>query len=126
MLLPELRFSAQQVYGTANSLLGPQYGFGEGITSTGMPQESQNWDAAFGSLYLVGFNWNIFSFGHLKNNIELSKSEYKLRLAELEQEKFNHQIKVAGAYFNLLAIQQVVEVQKKNVERAEEIGRAHV
>lgn len=119
MLLPELKFSAQQVYGTANSVLGPQYGFGEGMTSTSMPQESQNWDAAFGALYLVNFNWNIFSFGHLKNNIELSKSEYKLRLAELEQEKFNHQIKVAGAYFNLLAIQQVVEVQKKNVERAE-------
>ena len=37
-LLPDLKFSAQQVYGTANSLIGPQYGFGEGMTSTGMPQ----------------------------------------------------------------------------------------
>lgn len=119
MLLPEIKFSGQQTYGTANSVLGPQYGFGEGMTSTAMPQESQNWDAAFGALYLVNFNWNIFSFGHLKNNIDLSKSEYRLRQAELQQEKFNHQIKVAGAYFNLLAIQQVVEVQKKNVERAD-------
>lgn len=119
MFLPEIKASAQQVYGTANSVLGPQYGFGEGITSTAMPQESQNWDAAFGALYLINFNWNVFSFGQLKNNIELSKSEYRRSVAELQQEKFNHQIKVAGAYFNLLAIQQVVEVQRKNVERVE-------
>ena len=70
-------------------------------------------------MYLVNFNWNIFSFGHLKNNIELSKTEFRHSLAGLQQEIFNHQIKVAGAYFNLLAIQQVVEVQHKNVERAE-------
>ena len=118
-LLPDLKFSAQQVYGTANSLIGPQYGFGEGMTSTGMPQESQNRDAAFGALYLLNFNCNIFSFGQISNNINLAKSEYKLRQSELNQEIFNYQIKVAGAYFNLLAVQQVVEVQKKNVERAE-------
>src|SRR5436305_5499688 len=49
--LPNFNVSAQQVYGTANGQLGPQYGFGGlGVSSSGLPLPEQNWNAAFGAL----------------------------------------------------------------------------
>ncbi|TXH59691.1 MAG: TolC family protein, partial [Bacteroidia bacterium] len=39
--------------------------------------------------------------------------------ADLEQEIFQHQIKVSAAYLNLLASQRIKYVQEKNLERAE-------
>ena len=118
MLLPDIKFSAQQVYGTANAWHGPQYSFGEGMTTTSMPQDKQNWEAAFGSLYMAGFNWTLYSFGQTKNNIRFAESEYELRQSELEQEKFKHQIQVSATYFNLLAMQQLVKIQERNIDRA--------
>lgn len=124
MLLPELRLSAQQTYGTANAWHGPQYGFGEGITSTSMPQSKQSWEAAFGSLYMVGLNWNIYSFGAVRNNIRLSQITHKLKEAELEEAKYLHQVKISAVYLNLLAMQQLFKVQQRNVDRAEAIHLA--
>lgn len=118
LYMPDFTLSAQQFYGTANSLHGPQYGFGEGITSMGAPQSAQNWDAAFSSLYLANFNWNIYSFGARRGSVKLTKNRAELADAELEQEIFQHQIKIASAYLNLLAIREIVKVQTVNVERS--------
>ena len=118
--LPELKLSAQQSYGTINAQNGPMYGFGGlGVASTSMPLAENNWNAAFGSLYLANVNWEFFTFGQTKNKIELAKVNSSQRAADLEQEKFQHQIKVIGAYLNLLAVQRMVHVQKENVNRAE-------
>lgn len=118
LYMPEITLSAQQFYGTANGLNGPQYGFGEGITSVGAPQPSQNWDAAFSSLYLANFNWNVYSFGARRGSVKLSKQKSELANADLSQEIFEHQIKIASAYFNLLAMREIVKVQHENVERS--------
>lgn len=117
---PELKLSAQQSYGTINAQNGPMYGFGGlGVASTSMPLPENNWNAAFGSLYLANINWEFFTFGQTKNKIQLAQIGNKQRSTDLEQEQFQHQIKVAGAYLNLLAIQRMIYVQEQNVERAE-------
>ncbi|MGL5682355.1 MAG: TolC family protein [Marinifilaceae bacterium] len=121
LYLPDMTISAQQYYGTANALHGPQYGFGEGITSTGMPQMDQNWDAAFSSLYLTNFNWNVYAFGTRRNSVKLAKYKMKLAEANLDQEVFEHQVKIASAYLNLTAIVEIIKVQQENVYRAEEL-----
>ena len=118
LYLPEMTVSTQQFYGTANTLHGAQYNFGEGISSMGAPNSSQNWDAAFSSLYLTNFNWNIFSFGATKNTVSLHKNKLQLAEAELKQEIFQHQIKIASAYLNLAAIREIIKVQRNNIERA--------
>ncbi|HMI05217.1 MAG TPA: TolC family protein, partial [Pedobacter sp.] len=52
-LLPNLNLSAQQDYGTINGQNGPAYGLGGlGVASSGPSFEKQNWNAAFGGLYL--------------------------------------------------------------------------
>lgn len=118
--LPDFKISAQQSYGTINAQNGPMYGFGSlGVASTSMPLPEQNWNAAFGSLYLANVNWEFFTFGQIKNNIQLARSDVYRKQTALEQEQFQHQIRVTATYLNLLAVQRMVYVQKRNIERAE-------
>ncbi|MFC3160179.1 hypothetical protein ACFOEQ_18415 [Chryseobacterium arachidis] len=56
--LPNLNISLQQDFGTVNGQNGPLYGFGGyGVASSGLPLPEQNWNAAFGALYLANVNW---------------------------------------------------------------------
>lgn len=117
--LPDVTLLAQQNYGTINAQNGPLYSNGGlGAASTSMPLAEQNWNAAFGSLYLANINWDIFTFGRIKNQVQVARANESVQNMDLAQEVFNHQIKVAGAYFNLLASQRIKHVQEKNLERA--------
>lgn len=118
--LPDFTVLAQQSFGTINAQNGPMYGYGGlGSAATSMPLAEQNWNAAFGSLYLANVNWNLFTFGRIKNQVQLARVEEKQATTDLEQEKFQHQVKVGAAYFNLFASQRIKFVQEKNLERAQ-------
>jgi len=117
--LPNVTLSAQQDYGTVNGQNGPLYGFGGyGVASSGLPLPQQNWNAAFGALYLVNVNWEVFSFGRIRERINLSKAESERSAKDLDQETFQQKIKIAAAYLNLLASQRLIVSQEKNLERA--------
>lgn len=118
--LPNLNLSAQQDYGTVNGQNGPLYGFGGlGVASSGLPLPEQNWNSAFGALYLVNMNWDFFTFGKTKERINLSKIDVQAKERDLQQEKFQQQIKISAAYLNLLASQRLLISQQKNLSRAE-------
>lgn len=118
--LPNLVLSAQQDYGTVNGQNGPLYGFGGyGVASSGLPLPNQNWNAAFGSLYLANVNWEFFSFGKAKERIKVAKEVAQRDNMDLQQELFNHQVKVSAAYLNLLAAQKLTLSYKKNLLRAD-------
>ncbi|WP_343584201.1 TolC family protein [Flavobacterium sp.] len=118
--LPNLNLSAQQDYGTVNGQNGPLYGFGGlGVASSGLPLPEQNWNSAFGALYLVNMNWDFFTFGKTQEKINLSKIDVQTKEKDLQQEKFQQEIKISAAYLNLLASQRLVISQQKNLDRAE-------
>lgn len=118
--LPNLNLSAQQDYGTVNGQNGPLYGFGGlGVASSGLPLPEQNWNAAFGALYLVNMNWDFFTFGKIQEKINLAKVDVQIKEKDLNQEKFQQQIKISSAYLNLLASQRLLISQQKNLSRAE-------
>jgi len=110
---------AQQSFGTINVQHGPMYAHG-GLASaaTSMPLAEQNWNAAFGSLYFANVNWNIFTFGRIKNEVVLAGKKEKTAQADVQQEIFQQQVKTGAAYLNLLASQRLKYVQQKNAERA--------
>ena len=117
--IPNLVLSAQQDYGTVNGQNGPLYGFGGyGVASSGLPLSQQNWNAAFGALYLVNMNWDVFTFGRVRERIKIAQAGYAQSQNDLEQEQFQHQIKVIAAYLNLLAAQRITLSQQKNLDRA--------
>lgn len=117
--LPDLNLAAQQSFGTINAQHGPLYAFGGlSAASTSMPAPEQNWNAAFGSLYFANVNWNFFTFGKIKNQVNVANADNEISKADVEQEIFQQQVKVSAAYFNLLAAQRLKFVQEKNLERA--------
>ncbi|MBE7173439.1 MAG: TolC family protein [Williamsia sp.] len=117
--LPDLSLSVQQDYGTINGQSGPLYGFrGLGVSSGGPSMESQNWTGAFGALYLANFNWDFYSFGRVRERVRISKATLARDELDLEQEQFQHQVRVATAYLNLLAAQRLTRSQQNNLERA--------
>jgi len=125
--LPDLNVSAQQDYGTVNSQFGPSYGYrGFSVSSSGPALANQNWNAAFGSLYLANINWDFFSFGKAREKIKVAQSILNRDQADLAQEQFQHEIRVATAYLNLLAAQQLSNTQQKNLDRAIELSRVVV
>jgi outer membrane protein TolC len=117
--LPDLSISAQQDYGSVNGQNGVLYGYrGLSTGSSGPALSAQNWNAAFGGLYLANINWDFFSFGKAKLKIRVSKSVLARDSNDLSQEQFQQKIKVAAAYLNLLAAQRLYLSQLHNLDRA--------
>lgn len=124
--LPNLSISAQQDYGTVNSQFGPLYGFnGLGVASSG-PVGNQSWKAGFGSLYLSNASWDFFAFGRAVEKVKVQKSAVSRDETDLVQEQFQHEIRVAGSYLNLLAAQQLSKAQQDNLNRAIDLQKVVV
>lgn len=117
--LPNLSLSAQNDYGTINGQNGPSYGLGGlAVASSGPALDKQNWNAAFGSLYLANVNWDFFTFGRIKEKIKVAQTVLNRDKKDLEQERFQQEIRVSAAYLNLLAAQRLTLSQRRNLERA--------
>ncbi len=118
--LPDVTASIQQAYGTINGQYGAigSFGGGSGISSSGPLYTNQNWNSAFGSIYLINTNWEFISFGRLQSKINLANKQLMLDSANLTQEKFVQSVKIAGAYLNLLIAQRFVQNAQSNVDRA--------
>jgi outer membrane protein TolC len=117
--LPNIIVSGQQDYGTVNGQNGPLYGYGYAVASSGIPQASQNWDAAFGSLYLTNMNWDFFAFGRARERVKAAQSYVIRDSYDRDQEMFEQEVKVASAYLNLLAAQRLVRTATYNLSRAD-------
>jgi outer membrane protein TolC len=117
--LPNFSLAAQQAYGTANGQFGPVIPIGGlNAASSGPPFLTQNWNSAFGGLYLANISWDFFSFGRVRENVRVAEAQVLQESTDLEQEKFQLQVRVSGAYLNLLAAQRIKISQQKNLDRA--------
>jgi outer membrane protein TolC len=117
--LPNVVASVQQNYGTINGQFGPMGAVGVlGVSSAGPVTSSQNWNAAFGALYLINTNWEVFTFGRLRSKISLATAQVHKDSADLVQEQFVHSVKISGAYLNLLTAQKLVQNAQANLSRA--------
>jgi outer membrane protein TolC len=125
--LPDVNLSAQQAYGTINSQLGPIYGYrGFSVASSGPIGANQSWNAAFGSLYLSNISWDFFAFGRASEKVKVQKQTVSRDETDLMQEQFQHQVRVAGTYLNLLAAQQLSKAQEDNLKRAVDLQKVVV
>jgi outer membrane protein TolC len=117
--LPNVLASIQQDYGTVNGQFGPLSPYGAaGTSSSGPPYISQNWTAAFGSVYVLNTNWEVFSFGRLQSRIDYSLSQLSNDSADVTQEQFIQIVKISGAYLDLLVAQTLYQSALANLERA--------
>lgn len=125
--LPDVSISGQQDYGTINGQNGPLFGYhGLSVASSGPALGKQNWNAAFGGLYLANINWDFFTFGRSVEKVKVQKTVVSRDETDLAQEQFQHQVRVAGTYLNLLAAQQLVKAQQDNLDRSLDLQRVVV
>ena len=118
--LPNFTLAAQQDYGTVNGQTGPLAPLGAGlnVASSGPTLPNQNWNAAFGALYLSNINWDFYTFGRIRGRVNVSKATLERDQNDLNQEIFQHEIRVSAAYLNLLAAQRLTKSWQKNLERS--------
>jgi len=122
--LPDVNISAQQDYGTVNGQNGPLFGYkGLAVASAGPALPNQNWAAGFGALYVTNVNWDFFSFGKAKEKIKVQNSVVTRDENDLVQEQFQHQIRVASTYLNLLVAQQLSKAEGDNLTRATDLQK---
>ncbi|MBZ4188526.1 TolC family protein [Niabella beijingensis] len=122
--LPNINFGVQQDYGTINGTNGPLYGFGGLATaSSGPALATQNWNAAFGALYLTNVNWEFFAFGKYRERVKVAQQVWQRDTKDLAQELFEHKVRVAAAYLTLVAGHQITKSYEKNLSRADSIRR---
>ena len=116
--LPNILTSIQQSFGTVNGQFGPSAAYGaSGTSSSGPVGSSQSWSAAFGGVYVLNTNWEVFSFGRLKSRIDYSISQVNKDSADFVQEQFIQGVKIAGVYLNLLVAQTLLKSAYANLER---------
>lgn len=118
--LPNVIAAMQQNYGTVNGQYGPLSALGAlGASSSGPAYSSQSWNSAFGAAYIVGTNWEVFSFGRLNAKIVLSEAQVKKDSADLAQEEFIQSAKISGTYLDLLIARKLIENAKSNLSRTQ-------
>jgi len=120
--LPNIIGSIQQNYGTVNDQFGPGAPIGVlGVASAGPVYSQQNWNAAFGGLYILSTTWEAFTFGRIRSRVQLATVQERQNSADLDQEQFIQRVKISSAYLNLIIARQLVESGKSNLLRAETV-----
>lgn len=116
--LPDLTAGAEFAYGTLDGLNGLSSGEpGLSTLTNGPVTSTQNWNAAFGALYVANINFNLFSFGLQRAHVAAAKGQYNQDRSALDQQVFQQQVLVAGAYLSLLAAHQVRLAMEANLGR---------
>ncbi len=117
--LPDINFSLSQDYGTVASNFGPYAAYkASPVSSSGPVLATQNWNSAFGALYMTGVNWDFFQFGKFKEKTAVAQRTLTRDLSDLDQERFEQSIRVSAAFLNLIAAQKLILSQQKNLDRA--------
>lgn len=116
--LPDLTLGIETAYGTNDGMNGLSAGE-PGLTAitSGPVTVTQNWNAAFGALYLTNVDWNLYSFGLQRAHAAAAKGQYEQDRQALAQQLFQQQVVVAGAYLSLLAARQVRMAMEDNLAR---------
>lgn len=116
--LPNVVGSLQQDFGTINGQFGPLTAYGApGVSSSGPPNNSQSWHAAFGSSYLINTNFEVFTFGRVISKIKWYRAQANSDSADLTQEQFVQSVRTTSAYLNLLIAQRLISTAQSNVDR---------
>lgn len=116
-LIPSLDLSYQFNYSTYNNITGMFYPT-DLLPISGPPSTGNNYSGVIGSAGSVYMNWQPITFGKRTAQVNLAKAGANVKTFDLEREVFVHQLKLAGAYLDLLVENEMVAVYRENLERS--------
>ena len=117
--MPSLDATYQVNYATQNNITGMAVTEGF-VPISGPPSAGNDYTGVFGSAGGFLLNWEPFTFGQRKSNIESAKAYVEYQEADAAQEIFQHQVRTANAYLDVVMAEELIKVYSKNLERAKE------
>jgi outer membrane protein len=118
-VIPTLDAGYQVNYATYNNITGmaTSQNF---VPISGPPSSANSSQAVLGTAGGLLLNWDVFTFGQRTSRIKSAKASLEAQQAEEQNEIFQHRIKVANAYLDLMMTYELVKVYQKNLERADD------
>ncbi len=117
--LPILTVQHQYNYATNNSITGSVFNTeGTNVAISGGVRPENNYEGVFGSFTTAVAEWRLINFGRVKASIRAADAEVTRAQEDYQNEIFQHQIRVSDAYLVLLINQKLVEIQRRNLDRA--------
>lgn len=117
--LPDLIVQDQYQFATNNSLVGATFPVEGPVPSvSGGIRPNNIYQPVWGSFTSLQVNWQAYTFGRIKANIDVAQKAAVRQQFDYENEVFQHQIKVIDAYLALLVFQKTVRIQEVNLQRA--------
>jgi outer membrane protein TolC len=117
--IPSLEAGYQINYATYNNITGMATAQ-HFVPISGPPSAGNSSDAVLGSAGGLLLNWELLTFGQRKSKIESAKASLHYQKADEQNEIFQHQIRTANAYLDLLATNELLKVYRRNLARSED------
>ena len=119
--LPQMRVSEQLNLSTDNSLAGSYLPIGiTPSTSAGIRQDN-NMQAAIGNLGVLYGEFTLVNFGLNKANLNSAEAIVQFEEADYAREVYDAELSVAKTFFQLLKVQNRLNVDRENVERYQSV-----
>jgi outer membrane protein len=117
--IPSLEAGYQLNYATYNNITGMATAQ-HFVPISGPPSASNGGDAVLGSAGGLLMNWELFAFGQHKSKIASAKASLDYQKADEQNEIFQHQVRTASAYLDVLIMDELVKVYQRNLLRSED------
>lgn len=117
-IIPSLDASYQLNYATYNNITGmawPQFL----VPISGPPSSSNTMGGVFGSAGSLLLNWQPLTFGQRQAQVDYAESGMQYAAADVQNELFQHKIKVIDAWLDLITATELVKVYEENLRRTE-------
>ena len=122
--LPNLKLNYQVDAGTNNNVAGGYFGFGMvPSNSRGVRTQSKN-NTALTDLGIAALDWEIYNFGAYSAENRVANSEIRVEQNRYIQSRYQLQAITIGDYLDLLRLQNYLNIESRNIERNQQIGRS--
>jgi len=117
--LPTVDAAYQVNYATYNNITGMATAQNF-VPISGPPSTTNSSQAVFGSAAGLLMNWDMITFGQRRSKTGSAQASLDYQKAEEQNEIFQHEVRTANAYFDLLVSNELVKVYTKNVARSQD------
>jgi len=122
--LPNLKLNYQADIGTSNNVTGPYFGFGIIPSSSGGIHGTSITTALSDNLGIAALDWEIYNFGRYRAENRVANSDVTVQQNQFAESKYLVQAYAISGYLQLLRLQDLVNIQYRNIQRNLQIRRS--
>ncbi|MDB5025960.1 MAG: TolC family protein [Mucilaginibacter sp.] len=122
--LPNLKLNYQADIGTSNNVTGPYFGYGIIPSSSGGIHGTNVTSTLSTNLGIAAFDWELYNFGAYGAQNKVANSDIIVEQSNFAQSKYQLQAYSISNYLRLLSLQSYLAIQRRNIQRDQEILRS--